>query len=148
MTNDAARISSAGSTLSHTRRRQRCDVDAPREYSSDDITRRSATTTSLSASREFLTQPFKDDVLLDATRSAIERSRAALRQNSQTADGRVKQRIGQAAYPDSFTLIDLRPIRPLVFGARHKALDADLVRVIHGFDSLLVLSGSNPSQHL
>jgi hypothetical protein len=53
-----------------------------------------------------------------------------------------------AAYPDSFTLIDLRPIRPLVFGARHKALDADLVRVIHGFDSLLVLSGSNPSQNL
>jgi hypothetical protein len=50
--------------------------------------------------------------------------------------------------PDSFTLIDLRPIRPLVFGARHKALDADLVRVIHGFDSLLVLSGSNPSQNL
>jgi hypothetical protein len=48
----------------------------------------------------------------------------------------------------SFTLIDLRPIRPLVFGARHKALDADLVRVIHGFDSLLVLSGSNPSQNL
>jgi hypothetical protein len=38
--------------------------------------------------------------------------------------------------------------RPLVFGARHKALDADLVRVIHGFDSLLVLSGSNPSQNL
>ena len=53
-----------------------------------------------------------------------------------------------AAYPDWFTLIDLRPIRPLVFGPRHKALDADLVRVIHGFDSLLVLSGSNPSQNL
>ena len=66
----------------------------------------------------------------------------------QVRDGRVKQRIGQAAYPDSFTLIDLRPIRPLVFGARHKSLDADLVRVIHGFDSLLVLSGSNPSQNL
>jgi hypothetical protein len=64
------------------------------------------------------------------------------------ADGRVKQRIGQAAYPDSFTLIDLSPIRPLVFGARHQALDADLVRVIHGFDSLVVLSGSNPSQNL
>ncbi len=32
---------------------------------------------------EFLTKPFKDDVLLDAIRSAIERSRAALRQNSQ-----------------------------------------------------------------
>jgi hypothetical protein len=35
-----------------------------------------------------------------------------------------------------------------MFGARHKALDADLVGVIHGFDSLLVLSGSNPLQNL
>jgi len=60
------------------------------------------------------------------------------------ADGRVKQRTGPGCVSDPFTLIDLRPIRPLVFGARHKALDADLVRVIHGFDSLLVLSGSNP----
>jgi hypothetical protein len=32
--------------------------------------------------------------------------------------------------------------------AFNEALDADLVRVIHGFDSLLVLSGSNPSQNL
>jgi hypothetical protein len=54
----------------------------------------------------------------------------------------------QAAYPDAFTLIDLRPIRPLVFGARHKALDADLVRTIHGFDALLVLTGSTASSNL
>jgi FixJ family two-component response regulator len=33
---------------------------------------------------EFLTKPFKDDVLLDAIRGAIERSRAALRLDSQT----------------------------------------------------------------
>jgi FixJ family two-component response regulator len=32
---------------------------------------------------EFLTKPFKDDVLLDAIRSAIDRSRATLRRNSQ-----------------------------------------------------------------
>ena len=32
---------------------------------------------------EFLTKPFKDDVLLDAIRSAIERSRLALRQDSE-----------------------------------------------------------------
>ena len=32
---------------------------------------------------EFLTKPFKDDVLLDAIRGAIQRSRAALRQNSE-----------------------------------------------------------------
>ena len=53
-----------------------------------------------------------------------------------------------AAYPDAFTLIDLRPIRPLVFGARHKALDADLVRCVHGFDALLVMSGSSASANL
>ena len=54
----------------------------------------------------------------------------------------------QVAHPDAFTLIDLRPIRPLVFGRRHKALDADLVRTIHGFDALLVMSGSTPSANL
>ena len=32
---------------------------------------------------EFLTKPFKEDVLLDAIRGAIERSRAALRRNSE-----------------------------------------------------------------
>ncbi len=53
-----------------------------------------------------------------------------------------------AAYPDGFTLIDLRPLRPLVFGARHKALDADLVRAIHGYDALLVLTGSTASANL
>lgn len=53
-----------------------------------------------------------------------------------------------AALPDAFTLIDLRPLRPLVFGRRHKVLDADLVRTIHGFDALLVMSGSTPSANL
>lgn len=53
-----------------------------------------------------------------------------------------------AADPAAFTLIDLRPLRPLVFGARHKALDADLVRTIHGFDALLVLTGSTASANL
>ncbi len=53
-----------------------------------------------------------------------------------------------AAYPDAFTLIDLRAIRPLVFGPRHKSLDADLVRCVHGFDALLVMSGSTASANL
>jgi hypothetical protein len=38
--------------------------------------------------------------------------------------------------------------RPLVFGQRHKALDADLVRTIHAFDALLVLTGSTASANL
>lgn len=53
-----------------------------------------------------------------------------------------------AAYPDAFTLIDLRPIRALASGRRHKALDADLVRNIHGFDALLVMTGSTASANL
>jgi hypothetical protein len=32
-----------------------------------------------------------------------------------------------------------------VFGQRHKALDADLGRTIHGFDARLVLTGSMAS---
>jgi len=39
-------------------------------------------------------------------------------------------------------------LRPLVFGQRHKTLDADLVRTIYGFDVLLVLTGSTASAHL
>lgn len=53
-----------------------------------------------------------------------------------------------AAYTDAFTLIDLHTIRPLVFGARHKTLDPDLVRCVHGFDALLVMSGSTASSNL
>lgn len=53
-----------------------------------------------------------------------------------------------AAYDDAMTLIDLRPLRPLVFGRRHKALDADLVRAVHGFDALLVMTGSTASANL
>jgi hypothetical protein len=39
----------------------------------------------------------------------------------------------------------IRPLRPLVFGQCQKALDADKVRTIHGFDALLALTGSTAS---
>jgi hypothetical protein len=39
-------------------------------------------------------------------------------------------------------------MRPLLFGERHKALDADPVRTIHGFDALQVLAGSTASANL
>ena len=38
MTEDAARISLAGSTLGDTQEQQRCDVDEPRKFSADDVT--------------------------------------------------------------------------------------------------------------
>jgi hypothetical protein len=53
-----------------------------------------------------------------------------------------------AAYPDAMTLIDLRPLRALVGGRRARMLDADLVRNIHGFDALLVMTGSTASANL
>ena len=46
---------------------------------------------------EFLTKPFKDDVLLDAIRGAIERSRVALRQDSEMRVLRERLRVTHAA---------------------------------------------------
>jgi hypothetical protein len=52
-----------------------------------------------------------------------------------------------AADPDAFTLIDLRPLRPLL-GRWREDTHPELMRVVHGFDALLVLSGSTPSTNL
>ena len=51
-----------------------------------------------------------------------------------------------AAYPDAFTLIDLRPLRPLLGGL--SGGDTELMRIVHGFDVLLIMSGSTPSANL
>lgn len=52
-----------------------------------------------------------------------------------------------AAFPDAFTLIDLRPLRPIL-GRWREGTDPELMRVVHGFDMLLVMSGSTPSTNL
>lgn len=52
-----------------------------------------------------------------------------------------------AAHADAFTLIDLRPLRPLLGGWMGKS-EPDLRRVVHGFDAILILSGSTPSSSL
>ena len=54
--------------------------------------------------------------------------------------------LGQA-YPDAFTLFDTRPLRPLL-GYSRKPADPDLMRMVHGFDAILVMSGSTPSANL
>ena len=54
----------------------------------------------------------------------------------------------KAAWPDVFTLIDLRPLRPLLSSARTRTAHPELMRVVHGFDTLLVMSGSKPSTNL
>ncbi|MEX0645369.1 MAG: hypothetical protein WD076_08660 [Parvularculaceae bacterium] len=51
--------------------------------------------------------------------------------------------IGEA-FPDAFTLIDLRPMRPILGRARADT-DPELMRIVHGFDAVLVMSGSTAS---
>lgn len=51
------------------------------------------------------------------------------------------------ADPHAFTLIDLRPLRP-VLGRWREGTHPELMRIVHGFDMLLVMSGSTPSVDL
>ena len=52
------------------------------------------------------------------------------------------------AFDDVFTVIDLRPLRALLPGQRTAGVNRELVRMVHGFDGLLVMSGSTPSRNL
>lgn len=51
------------------------------------------------------------------------------------------------AWPDAFTLVETAPLRPLLSNERDPA-HPQLVRVVHGFDAVLVLSGSTPARGL
>lgn len=52
------------------------------------------------------------------------------------------------AFPDRPTLFDLRPLRPLALTQRMRDAFPALARTIAGFDALLVMTGSPPSQDL
>jgi hypothetical protein len=52
-----------------------------------------------------------------------------------------------AAYADAFTLIDLAALRPVV-GSSIDKYGAGVARVVHGYDVLLVMSGSTASSEL
>lgn len=52
------------------------------------------------------------------------------------------------ALPEGFTVIDLRPLRPLLSAARTRNADARMVRVVHGFDALVVMPGAHASANL
>jgi len=52
-----------------------------------------------------------------------------------------------AAYTDAFTLIDLVALRPII-GSSIDKYGAGVARVVHGFDMLLVMSGSTASSEL
>ncbi len=55
--------------------------------------------------------------------------------------------IFDAADPKTFTLFDLRPLRAIL-GYWRDGTDPALMRVVHGYDMLLVMSGSTPSSNL
>jgi hypothetical protein len=57
------------------------------------------------------------------------------------------QPLMDAAFDDAFTLIDLAPVRSVV-GMNRGDLDDELFRIVHGFDMLLVMTGSTPSGEL
>jgi erythromycin esterase-like protein len=50
--------------------------------------------------------------------------------------------------PEGFTLIDLRALRLLFSAERAKTVDPELMRIVHGYDALLILTGSHPSKSL
>ena len=55
--------------------------------------------------------------------------------------------ITAVAYPDAFTLIDLVPLRSIV-STREKTFGSKMIQIVHGFDMLLVMSGSTASSEL
>lgn len=58
------------------------------------------------------------------------------------------QGIAGQALPEGYTVIDLRPLRPLLSSARTRTANPELMRIVHGFDAILILTGSRPSQML
>jgi hypothetical protein len=52
-----------------------------------------------------------------------------------------------AAHADAFTLIDLRPLRAVMPRWR-EGMDLELMRIVHGLDLLLIMSGSTPSSNI
>jgi hypothetical protein len=55
--------------------------------------------------------------------------------------------ITSQALPDAFTLFDTHTLRPLL-GFAPTPVDAELMRMVHGFDAILVMSGSTASAQL
>ena len=53
------------------------------------------------------------------------------------------QPIVSQALGEGFSLFDLRKLRPLLSAARTKTADPELMRIVHGFDALLVLGSLN-----
>ncbi|HWF00522.1 MAG TPA: hypothetical protein VG248_12050 [Caulobacteraceae bacterium] len=55
--------------------------------------------------------------------------------------------LDQAA-AEGFSLFDMRPLRPILDDRAERLVSAPLMRVVHGFDAVLVMTGSTPSTNL
>jgi hypothetical protein len=53
----------------------------------------------------------------------------------------------EAVFPGKFTVFDMAPLRSIASSAS-KEVPLPLWRVIHGFDAVLILTGSHPSSNL
>jgi len=60
---------------------------------------------------------------------------------------RGREPIATQAWPDAFTLFDTRKLRPLLGFSRIPA-HPQLMSMVHGYDAILILSGSTPSHSL
>jgi hypothetical protein len=58
------------------------------------------------------------------------------------------QFLADQALPGGFTVIDLRPLRPILTAGRARRVDARVARVVHGFDALVVMPGAHASLNL
>ena len=56
--------------------------------------------------------------------------------------------LSDQALPDGFTVIDLRPLRPILTHSRAARSDHRWSQIIHGFDALVVMPGSHASLNL
>jgi hypothetical protein len=57
------------------------------------------------------------------------------------------ERLTDLASENQFTVFNLRPLRALA-RSKYSFLTPELIRVIHGFDALLIMNGSTPSRNL
>jgi len=64
------------------------------------------------------------------------------------AKGEGVELLAAQALPQGFTVIDLRPLRPLLPASRTRGADPRLVRVAHGFDALVVMPNARASANL
>ncbi|MDO9471844.1 MAG: hypothetical protein Q7J28_02225 [Caulobacter sp.] len=68
--------------------------------------------------------------------------------NASTVEEMALEPHTKAALPGASTLIDLRPLRPLMSASVTRTADPRLTRIVHGYDMLLFVDGATASTNL